>query len=202
MRLFLQSGIKQPTLQWLNQCCMYLRVFLLSDIVSGTGECLLLQFWEHQRLVDTHLDWPTTPPPSPQSWNMWKQALTQVLHLGRHQRLAIPLGRWYMNSSAHGWFYHRQTNSLWQNDETLWQRHGGIPQRMWQQGFHRIGDEDTPPPLTKLEKATTMLIGQKLVLTSSSPCETPSHGIDPCHQIRIDPFATTWKLKLSLVGSQ
>ncbi len=47
-----------------------------------------------------------------------------------------------------------------------------------------------------------MLIGQKLVLTGSSPCETPSHGIDPCHQIRTDPFAITWKLNLTLVGSQ
>ncbi len=68
MQLFIQSRIKQPTLQWLNQCRMYLRVFLLSDIVSGTGDCILPQFWEHQRPADTTLDWPNTTLPSQQAW--------------------------------------------------------------------------------------------------------------------------------------
>jgi len=35
MHLFIQSGLKQPMLQMVNQCQMYLQVFLLLDIVSG-----------------------------------------------------------------------------------------------------------------------------------------------------------------------
>jgi len=100
------------------------------------------------------------------------------------------------------WFYHRQTNSLWHHEATLWQRHGGIPQHTQQQGFHCTGQEDTPPPMTELEKATTTFIGQKLVLTSSSPCEMPSNGINLCHWTWINKFSIQWKLKLSLGGSQ
>jgi len=186
--LFLQSGIEQPILQLVNQCHMYLHMFLISDIVSGTGDYVLPQFWDHFLLAETHLEWPHTPSPSPHAWNMWKQALTQALHLGRQQCLAIPLGKWYMSSTSHGWFYHRRTNSLWHNEVAHWWHHGGMPQCTWQQGFHQTGQANTPPPMAKLEKATIAYSGQKLVLTGSSPCEVPCSGMDPCHCTHINKF--------------
>jgi len=47
MHLFLQNGWKQPALQTLNQCHMYLKVFCLSDIITGSGESIAQQFWAH-----------------------------------------------------------------------------------------------------------------------------------------------------------
>jgi len=45
MWLFQKIGKKQPELQMLNHCRMYLQVFLLSDIVTGTGTTISSQFW-------------------------------------------------------------------------------------------------------------------------------------------------------------
>jgi len=44
MQLFVQTGWKQPALHALNQCQMFLKVFLLSDIVIGSGESIAAQF--------------------------------------------------------------------------------------------------------------------------------------------------------------
>jgi len=37
MRIFVINRVKQLTLQMLNNCQMYLQVFLLLDIVTGAG---------------------------------------------------------------------------------------------------------------------------------------------------------------------
>jgi len=137
MQLFIKSGLKQPMLQVVNNCCLYLCVFLLSDIMSGSGDQILSQFWDQYSPATSSLEWPYTLKPSPQAWHAWNQVLTQALHLGQHQRLALPLGQWLTPStSSTGWFYHHCTNSLWHGDNTKWQQHGGIPQCTRQQGFH------------------------------------------------------------------
>ncbi len=91
MHLFLQNGWKQPVLQTLNQCRMYLKVFQLSDIITGSGESIAQQFWAHPHLADSPIEWPEMMAPTSMAWNLWHQALTSALHLGQNQRLAIPL---------------------------------------------------------------------------------------------------------------
>jgi len=167
MHLFIQSGLKQPMLTVVNQCQIYLWVFLLSDIVLGLGEHILPQFWDHYHPAELPFDWPNTPQPSQSTWNTWRQVLTQALHLGRHQWLALPLGRWFQPTS-HGWFYHHSTNSLWHVDSALWHWHSGIPQCTCQQGFHSTGQADTPPSIEELKQATVSKFSQKLVLTGCS----------------------------------
>jgi len=63
MCLFVQNGIKQPELHTLNLCRIYLRVFLVSDIVSGSGESVLPSFWDHPTPADSELQWPRSIPP-------------------------------------------------------------------------------------------------------------------------------------------
>jgi len=201
MWLFIQSGLKQPELMMVNHYRMHLQVFLLSDIVLGSGEHILPQFWEHTHPADSSFDWPTTPQPSQAAWNTWRQALTQALHLGRQQRLALPLGKW-LQFTSHGWLYHQSTNSLWHTDSTAWHQHGGIPQCTCQQAFHLTGQTDTPPAMEELEQATILRSGQKLVLTRCSPCESPQTGHDPCYCARIAEVVTPWKFQLMLKGSQ
>jgi len=120
MHLFIQDGWKQPVLQTLNQCHMYLKVFWLSDIVIGSSKSIAQQFWDRPHLADSPFSWPKTMLPSPQAWSSWHQALTSALHLGRNQRLAIPLEHWFIQSQPSGWYYHPPTNSLWEVQVHQW----------------------------------------------------------------------------------
>jgi len=99
MQLFIQHGWKQPKLKIPNQCRMYLKVFLLSDIVLSSGITISAQFCKQFHLANSPFDWPRTPIPTLHSWYVWKKALTEVLHLGRNQGLSIPLGKWSTQTS-------------------------------------------------------------------------------------------------------
>jgi len=46
MQCFVQHGWKQPKLKVLNQCRLYLKVFLLLDIVLSSSIAISAQFWE------------------------------------------------------------------------------------------------------------------------------------------------------------
>jgi len=107
MCLFVKTGWKQLALQMLNHCRMYLHIFLLSDIVMGTGESIPTQFWDHPHLANSWLEWPQTASPPQQSWTLWHQALTSALNLGQNQRLVIPLGKWFAQLNPSSWFYHQ-----------------------------------------------------------------------------------------------
>ncbi len=202
MRLFIQNGCKQPALQTLNQCHMYLKVFRLLDIVNGSGECIAQQFWDRPYPAESHFEWPTTMAPSQQAWSTWHNVLSAALHLGRNQRLAIPLGRWFVQTHPNGWYYHSPTNSLWNVQANQWTRHGGIPRRTRQLSFHGTGETTAPPPLWSLEKATIARLGQRLLLTGYQSCEQAQAGIDQCQQLRENTFSRQWNLKVWLEGSQ
>jgi len=202
MHLFVQNGWKTPGLQVLNQCQMYLKVFRLSDIVSGSGNTIVQQFWLNPAPMDTTITWPKTMPPTPTAWNMWRQALSEALHLGRNQRLAIPLGRWFAQLMPSGWYFQPSTTSIWEVQGTQWLRHGSMPHRTRQSWFHADGELSSPPPINSLAKATITKIGQKLVLTGYKECESPPLGVDPCHQLRRLNFSQQWNLNVQLEGSQ
>jgi len=203
MHLFVQNGWKQPALQNLNHCRMYLKVFRLSDIVTGSGESIAQQFWARPHPEDSIIQWPKTMAPILMAWNLWHQALTSVLHLGCNQRLAIPLGRWFVQSQPSGWYYfHPPTSSLWEVQGTQWIQHGGIPHHTRQISFHAEGKSTTPPPLSTLAKATITKTGQKLLLTGFKECDQSPTGVDPCHQLCSAPFLRQWQLQVQLEGSQ
>jgi len=92
MRLFVQKGWQQPDLNTLNHCRMFLKVFLLSDIVDGFGAVISPAFWDRPSPAESVYNWPQTTLPSQSAWSLWRAALTLVLHLGCNQCLAIPLG--------------------------------------------------------------------------------------------------------------
>jgi len=147
MRLFVQMGWQQPKLKVLNQCWMYLNVFLLSDIVFGLGDVISMQFWDQFHPAESPFDWPHPNKPSPNSGILWQKPPTEALNLGRNQWLAIPLGKWYVGHNLRGWYYHQETNFLWEANSKQWVRHRGIPQCTCQLGFHEHGEVTQPPPL-------------------------------------------------------
>jgi len=98
MWLFVKTGWKQLALQVLNHCRMYLQVFLISDIMTGTGSFIASQFWDQPQPVQSRFGWPKTNPPPISSWTLWHEVLTATLHLGQNQKLAVPLGKWLTQS--------------------------------------------------------------------------------------------------------
>jgi len=92
MRLFVQMGWQQLELNALNHCRMYLRVFLLSDIVIGLGAFISLHFWDQYNTAESPFDWLCTNKLPPNSWIMWCKVLTEAFNLGHNQWLALLLG--------------------------------------------------------------------------------------------------------------
>jgi len=52
MRLFVCSRWKQPELHTLNQCRMFLHVFLVSNIIEGLGTTIQAKFWDRPSPAD------------------------------------------------------------------------------------------------------------------------------------------------------
>jgi len=171
MRLFVQNGWKQPELHMLNHCRMFLQVFLLSDIVLGSGDTITPEYWDQTIPSISTLDWPRTHAPTKSAWALWKMALTLALHLGRNWRLALPLGRWQEQLQPNGWYYHPITNSVWEVCSTQWVCHGGLAQCTRQRWFHINRTNEPPPPMSEVQKATVACHGQKLCLTGYDECE-------------------------------
>ncbi len=128
MKLFVQHGWKQPELHMLNQCRMFLQAFLVSDIVSGSGDTITPEYWDRPIPHTSDRAWPRSHAPPKSAWALWKMALTLALHLGRNQRLALPLGRWQEQLQLNWWYYHLMTNSLREVSKTQWVCHGGLAQ--------------------------------------------------------------------------
>ncbi len=124
---------------------MYLKTFLLSDIVIGSGVSIAAQFWDQLQPTESTLAWPRTNQPTPSAWNTWRQVLTSVLNLGRNQCLAIPLGKWQVQTHPQGWYYHTATNSLWEITGQVWLCRRCIPQCTCQMGFYSNGMATEPP---------------------------------------------------------
>jgi len=171
MRLFVQSGWRQPDLSTLNACQMFLHAFLLSNIVDGSGKGIITSCWDHPQPLDSPYIWPRMHPPPTVSWGLWHTALTNSLHLGRNQHLALLLSKWFAQNSLSGWYYHPGTNSLWRYGHHQWIRHGGIPQHTRQCSFHNQGESFPPPPIADLHKATMAHCGRKIILTGSEECK-------------------------------
>jgi len=123
----------------------------LLDIMTGSGNQIQTQFWENYQPLESQMEWPNMSTPTTYNWILWKQVLTEALHLGQNQKPANPLGMWNYQHDQQGWYYHHATNSLWEATNLQLMIYGGIPQCTRQQAFHKQGQINQPPPTTELE---------------------------------------------------
>jgi len=73
----------------------------------------------------------------------------------------------------------------------------------WQCSFHDHREEAHPaPPMLGLHKATTVIHGQKILLTGYDSCEQVDCNQDFCQVMLTTDFSTQWGLTLKLVGMQ
>jgi len=77
MDYFTSQGHSTKVLMRINRCRVYLRVLLLSDMVSAIGRRLIPTILTGKRLVDRRsmLQWPDQGNPSKVDWEMWATAL-------------------------------------------------------------------------------------------------------------------------------
>ena len=100
------KAINKGSLATLNRCRLYLKVFTLSDIVTGDGKRIRDEAW-HGRQYDTGRDssqYPIWGRPGLQAWSMWRTALQSTFCSVRQKLLTTPLGNWEHIPSHWKWF--------------------------------------------------------------------------------------------------
>ena len=87
--------IHKSTLKTLNKCRMYLKVFTLSDITTGSGAKIRNEAW-HGRQFNTgreyHMKWPNWGRPSLQAWSVWRTLLKLTFYPEQDKVLSEKLG--------------------------------------------------------------------------------------------------------------
>ena len=98
----------------INKCRIYLKAFLLSDIVTGDGNRISHNAWNGiPSNVRAKIQWPNMSPPSPSMWKLWKEALHKGLCKERIMILSTPLRRWYQIPKYWKYFQHDTTGDLY-----------------------------------------------------------------------------------------
>jgi hypothetical protein len=99
--LDLQPG--RSTLKSLNRCRLWLRVTLLSDICSLTGDCIDRNVWLGLKpMPSSNNDWPVQSRPHDKAWSLWRKAISgsfchndrRYVLSSRPGQLRQPLGVW------------------------------------------------------------------------------------------------------------
>ena len=83
-------------IETINRCRLYLRVFFLSDIVSGNGQYIIPDIVRGEKFeqLKSRWQWPRKPKPPKSSWNLWDIAITEVWAKSESLRLRHLLGNW------------------------------------------------------------------------------------------------------------
>lgn len=80
-----------------NRCRLYLRVFFLSDIVSGDGTTILQDAYDGVRSTQwiSRWRWPRQSRPPPRDWNLWRIAIRDVWARSETMKIQTPLLAWH-----------------------------------------------------------------------------------------------------------
>ena len=129
---FVTSGhLTSAQLRQANTCRLWLRVWRLSDVVSGDGLSILPQYWDGiaPSALTTNYDWPRSERPSASAWTSWRLALTSFV-FGPSHRLHQPLGCWLSEpDSTHVWFYSAAEVRLYRRSPTGFQVYTPVHRR-------------------------------------------------------------------------
>ena len=80
MQYFTNNGIHWYQLASVNQCQLYLKVVLLSNITTGDGRYIERSIYEgvpNNCITDTY-EWPIQGKPGKMDWHEWKRALESI----------------------------------------------------------------------------------------------------------------------------
>ena len=80
-----------------NKCRIYLKLFHLSDMVTGDGQKIRDSVWKGEQPVyniNTEVSWPKWGKPSTEQWRIWRYVLRSTFCRHKEKVLDTPLGKW------------------------------------------------------------------------------------------------------------
>jgi hypothetical protein len=101
------TAIQKWQLKILNKCRLYLKVFLLSDIVTGDGTKIISEVWMGKKFKPQSRctkNWPIWGKPMANEFNIWRTALKLTFCTSYDQKLIQPLGSWNLIPTTWTWF--------------------------------------------------------------------------------------------------
>jgi hypothetical protein len=163
---FLYLDIPIQDLVACNRCLLYLKVCLLSEIATGTGDAILEDAWAGIYEPQEHKDksWPAFPKPPPSAWSIWRLWVTKAF-LSRGRKLRTPLGQWLQWDDEWKWYY-TDDGSLYSLTKGQWYSHAPIIRRNRWPMFFLEGGICSPPPSPK--RASVYFKGNGVILTGSA----------------------------------
>ena len=138
MEAFVHQGYSKKKLKILNLYRKYLQVLILSDIMTGDGDCFTMSFkCEKDHQPHNTYKWPHQPEPSTSIMKkIWKRALRKTFGL-RSRITSHKLGIWlHSNLSNWVWFFHPYSTSIYQ--------HFGLVWRVWKRETNKVNLEYHP----------------------------------------------------------
>ncbi len=102
-----------------NNCRLYLRIELLSDILTADGKAIRKSIWLGTQLNETSGFGPMQPRPSETSWNTWRRILQATLSTNGQGRCATPFPR-SMITADWVWFFDESENRLYEKHQNDW----------------------------------------------------------------------------------
>ena len=121
MEIFMDRGVDQETLKWLNWCRMYLGVVSLSDMVTADGRQIrqsILNGVRDSQFISPY-EWPRTVRPTANHWRTWRDTLSAAL-LNPSSTLRRPLTQWSDSLDMWRWLYSPSHELLFHRHNTLW----------------------------------------------------------------------------------
>jgi hypothetical protein len=112
-----------------NQCRLFLKACLLSDIVTGDSVFVSEEAWLGKAGYPQQKDvaWPHMPRPPRSSWGIWQKWIT-IGFLNRGRRLHYPLGKWLAWDQTWKW-YTSPEGDLYSLRDSVWQYHQPVLRR-------------------------------------------------------------------------
>ena len=128
----------------INRCRLYMKVFFLSDIVSGNGKLILQEVYEGREIKDrtSRWQWPRQSRPRKKHWLLWDIALKELWARTETRCLLQCLGNWIHESHQdYKFVYDLNDNTIiesFTNGRKIVYRN--TPVRTRQSNFYTAGD--------------------------------------------------------------
>ena len=107
--------IKEKDMKVLNKCRLYLKFFMLSDIMSGDGKSRVQKSWSGSNFKCKTRDTSQLPlwgKPKTSDWGKWRFALKSTFCDNYDRKLTKKLGKWITMPELWEWFLLKEQNTI------------------------------------------------------------------------------------------
>jgi hypothetical protein len=201
------TDVRGDELRTINYCRRFLKIELLSDILTADGKHIRRHCWTGER-NDCNNDhrigqfWDSQPRPTGRAWQLWQHTLTTLLQTNNNGKLTEQ--RPQIDSTTEWqWFYHLDTDRIYHRFEGQIQEYAiNLSNRRQQRTRHKAFQlkgivEHMPIPLapiTPYRRGDHIYIeGISPTISSINPVALPTQELDTQHiwqYIRIEQIGT------------